>query len=218
MSIDLSERAALIADMSLVVRARFVEAADTLAHMQVRGTRPAETSGVWPAVPTVVDQDYRAPYRPNPAAISRMEEVMQRWLLDFVMDQEHRVLLGRWSASLAVPRIVGSFRAWCKKTGRVRRTAERRVDAAFQAIAAALLQNAQSLQHPSWQRVSPLLPEWGRDIDMVAERVAEQRETYWRADDAKPTDLPEERDMEWAERQNARRQAARERAERDKAA
>ncbi|WFU89483.1 hypothetical protein QA644_10805 [Rhizobium sp. CC1099] len=38
---DLTEDAAQIADASLIVRARFVEAADTLLHIDVRGLRPA---------------------------------------------------------------------------------------------------------------------------------------------------------------------------------
>ena len=37
---DLSHHAAEIADLSLIVRARFIEAADTMVHLDVRGVRP----------------------------------------------------------------------------------------------------------------------------------------------------------------------------------
>ena len=37
---DLSQRAAEIADLSIIVRARFVVAAVTMVHLDVRGVRP----------------------------------------------------------------------------------------------------------------------------------------------------------------------------------
>jgi hypothetical protein len=206
---DLSADAALIADASLIVRARFVEAADSFAHVSVRGVAPSTASGFWPAMTSdQVDGEYRERYRPSSAAISRMEEVMQGWLLDHVAEIEHRILIVRWSACLAVPRMVGSFRSFCKKTGRNRTTAERRMDVAFSSVASRLLKGVRLLHEPDWSRVMPMLPDWGTDIDMVAERVAE-RVYFSRSDDAKPTDQPEIRDFSWAEERNeARRKRA----------
>lgn len=211
---DLNEAAAILADAAIIVRARFVEAADTMAHVQVRNLRPDVTRSLWPAMtPEQVDGDYRSRYRPSNASISRAEEVMQGWLLDFVPEEEHRMVAVRWSMCLATPKWSGSFGSFCKKTGRVRRTAERRVERTFQSVASALLNNARSLHEPDWGRVSQLLPKSDTHFGMVAERVAE-RQTHWRADDAKPSDLPEYRDTGWAQDQNRRRRV---RAERDAA-
>lgn len=191
--IDLTAEAALVADTSLLVRARFVEAADTMAHVSVRGTRPSETSSFWPAyTPEMIDPDRGPRYRPSSAAISRADEVMQDWLLDFLPDQEHRILTARWAACLAVPQMAGSFRSFCRKSGRNRTTAERRIDVAFQGIARKFLNSSRLLRDPDWSRVMPMLPEWGSEIDMVAERVTE-RMTYWRAEDAVPVHRPEVR-------------------------
>lgn len=202
---ELSEDAALLADTVLFVRARFIEAADSFAHVQVSGTRPSVASGFWPAmISETVDGDYVSRYRPSPGALSRMEEVMHHWLPDYIGDAEQRVLVLRWSASIAVPKLVGSFRSFCKKTGRNRTTAERRADVAFYSVASSLLKGVKLLREPDWQRVMPMLPEWGSEIGMVAERVTE-RHNHWRADDARPTDLPESRNFTWADDRNDRR-------------
>lgn len=47
---DLSQHAAEVADLSLIVRARFVEAADTMVHLDVRGVRPDRMRSLWPDV------------------------------------------------------------------------------------------------------------------------------------------------------------------------
>ncbi|WP_416355542.1 hypothetical protein ACLNGM_14990 [Aureimonas phyllosphaerae] len=201
---DLTIEAAELADIEIIARHRFVEAAETMAYLQVRGTRPSDKSGTWPGVADIVDGDYLERYRPSAAAISRAEEVMQDWLLDFVADQEQRVVACRWAASLAVPRIAGSFRSFCKKTGRNRTTADRRVNLAFQSVASGLRKLAKPLREPDWSRTGPLMPDWATDFDMVAERVAE-RQTAWHAPNARPTNQPEMRDTSWADDQNRRR-------------
>lgn len=191
---DLSLHAAAVADASILVKARIVEAADTIAHLDVGGLRPARVKSLWPVTvknaigghdPSYGMDDARAPYIPPSSAISRAEEVSYGWMLQFVHDDERRIILGKWAMCLAVPGIFGSFRTFCKETGRVRRTAERRIDQQINAIAAAILKNAQSLQAPNWSRVSPLMPNQGRDFDMVA------TSTHWMQADAKPQHRPE---------------------------
>ena len=185
---NLNETLAQIADVELLLRARFVEAADTYASIGADGVHPmGDRSVLAGLVIGEPSDDKPVRHRPSAAAISRADEVWQQWLLDYVPDVEHRVLLMRWAASLAVPRIVGSFRSFCKKTGRNRTTAERRIDKAFHSIASDFVKNAKSLREPDWHRVVPMLPEWGRDIGMVAERVSQRSPSFWRADDAKPT-------------------------------
>jgi hypothetical protein len=188
---DYTEAAAL-ADLITIVKARFIEAADTIAHMDVRQLRPAKVRSLWPALqvetigvgghhPGYGINGNHVPYRPSSKAISRAEEVMYGWLIDYAGDDETRILLGNWSMCMAAPRLAGSFRQFCKKTGRSRSTAERRLDVAFERVARQILKNAQSLQGPSWSRVVPMMPNQRIDLDTLA------TVTHWMAEDAKPT-------------------------------
>lgn len=191
MQFDYSEAAAL-ADLITIVKARFIEAADTMAHLDVRQLRPAKIRSLWPAIqvetvgigghhPGYGINGNQVRYRPSSKAISRAEEVMYGWLLDHAGDDESRVLVGNWSMCCAAPRLAGSFRQFCKKTGRSRSTAERRLDNAFERVARQILKNAQSLQGPSWSRVVPMMPNQRIDLDKLA------TVTHWMADDAKPS-------------------------------
>lgn len=171
---DLSSHSAVVADAITIVRARFVEAADTMLHLDVRMIRPAAVRSLWPDIqPEPMDRvETMIRYRPSAAAISRAEEVMYGWLLDYVRDEERRVLLGKWSMCIAAPHIVGSFRQFCKKSGRVRRTAERRLFREFQHVSNEMLKTSQSLHEPNWSRVSPMMPNSDSDFDKVREPVA----------------------------------------------
>ncbi|MFU0507388.1 hypothetical protein [Pseudaminobacter sp. NGMCC 1.201702] len=192
------EEQAALADLIMIVKARFIEAADTMVHLDVGQVRPAKVRSLWPAFqtdnigghhPGYGINGSRVTYRPSSQAISRAEEVLYRWLLDFVETDEDRVLLGKWSICMAAPRVGGSFRKFCKKTGRSRSTAERRVDRAFKAVADAILKNAQSLQGPNWSRVMPMMPNQRMDFGKMASI------TRWMAPDAKPQHIPEMLDV-----------------------
>ena len=184
---DLSHRAAEIADLSLLVRARFVEAADTMVHLDVRGVRPDRIRTLWPEVlPEATDRsEIRVRYRPSAAAISRAEEVLQDWLRVHVRNEERRILLSRWSVCLAAPHVAGSFRDFCARTGRVRRTAERHIQAEFHNIAAALLATSPVLQEPDWSRISPMMPNSAGGSERLKPPVT-KHETHWLPDDARP--------------------------------
>lgn len=214
---ELSETAAVVADTVLIVRARFVEAADTMNNMEVRSLRPAVMRSFWPDSPadTIggVSVGYaingnKLRHRPSASAISRAEEVMYGWLLDYVKDEGNRVLIGKWSMCLAAPRQAGSFRQFCQKTGRVRRTAERRLLNEFTSISSALLKSVQSLHHPDWERVSPMMPNTCTDFDKVGTPV----ERHWLPDDARPVYDAESPELaklvKRLERANKRREAA----------
>lgn len=192
---DISEDAAIIADMIPVVKARFVEAFDTSEHAYRPGG-PAGAKSFWPASRSNVDTDEDAPvhWRPSAAAISRSHETLGDWLLVFVDDPEHRKLLLAWSASIAAPRRYGSFARFCRKTGRVRRTADRRLLSAFSIVAALINKNGLSLQGPDLRRVSTLARFSDTELDRIREHVSDSaaRPNWWRADDAKPRHIPEE--------------------------
>ncbi len=191
--VDYAYEAAL-ADLILIVKARFIEAADTIANMDVGQLRPAQVRSFWPTYQTEnvgghhpgygINGSY-VPYRPSSKAISRAEEVMYGWLLDYVDDDEGRRLIGQWAACQATPKRAGSFRSFCKKIGLTRSTADRRVDHAFKAVAAAILKNAQSLQGPNWSRVMPMMPNSRIEMGKMA------TVTSWMAQDAKPAHHPE---------------------------
>lgn len=184
---DLSQRAADVADLSLIVRARFVEAADTMVHLDVRGIRPDRMRTLWPEVlPEPTDHaDIRIRYRPSAAAISRAEEVLQEWLRVHVKDEERRILLSRWSVCLAAPYVAGSFRDFCARTGRVRRTAERRIQSEFQSLAGTLLTISPLLQEPDWSRIAPMMPNSPGGTERV-KQPAPRHETHWLPGDARP--------------------------------
>lgn len=184
---DLSRRAADIADLSLIVRARFVEAADTMVYLDVRGVRPDRMRTLWPEVlPEATDHaEIRVRYRPSAAAISRAEEVLQDWLRTHVKDEERRILLSRWSVCLAAPRIAGSFRDFCARTSRVRRTAERRIQSEFQNVASALSITSLIVQEPDWSRISPMMPNSAGGSERPKPPVT-KHETHWLPDDARP--------------------------------
>ncbi len=184
---DLSHRAAEVADLSLIVRARFIEAADTMVHLDVRGVRPDRMRTLWPEVlpEPLGHAEIRVRYRPSAAAISRAEEVLQEWLRVHVKDEERRILLSRWSVCLAAPYVAGSFRDFCSRTGRVRRTAERRIQNEFQALAGVLLASSPILQEPDWSRISPMMPNAPSGVERV-KPPAPRHETHWLPDDARP--------------------------------
>ena len=72
MQSDLSIHAAEVADASLIVKARIVEAADTFAHMDVRGFSPATLRTFWPASPPDSQgygyNEVKVRYRPSASA------------------------------------------------------------------------------------------------------------------------------------------------------
>lgn len=184
---DLSESAAVIADASLIVRARFIEAADTFLHLNVGAIRPAVARGYWPDIrPEPMDHvDIRLRYQPSASAISRAEEVFYGWMLTIVGDQEGRILLSRWSICLAARHIAGSFREFCRKTERSRSTAERRLQNEFRNISAELLKKPNLLHEPDWSRMVPMLPNSANDLDKVETPMAASS-SFWLPEDAKP--------------------------------
>ncbi|TQX91299.1 hypothetical protein EQW76_00750 [Rhizobium sp. rho-13.1] len=204
---ELSEEAALMADLSTVVKARFVEAADTMLHLDVKGLRPAAVKAFWPE--HVLDyKEVRLRYRPSSAAISRAEEVMYGWLLDYV-HQDRRALVGKWSICLAAPHIEGSFREYCQKTNRIRRTAERWLNSEFTSVSSSLLKFAQTLHEPNWSRVSPMMPNSSTGLHKVGTPV-DKSISHWLPADAKPIFDPASPELEALikriERGNRRRQ------------
>lgn len=174
---QLNENAATIMELSFVVRARIIEAADTMLHINVGTIRPSAMRTFWPDYQDETIGGHsvgydrngsRTRYIPSSQAISRSEEVLYHWMTDYVHDDERRLILSQYAMCMAAPKKVGSFRSFCEKTGRVRRTAERRLDAQIIDITTVIWKKDQSLQCPDWSRVSPMLPKSGIKLDKMA--------------------------------------------------
>jgi hypothetical protein len=202
---DISGDAFEIAAMVPWVRVRFIEAVDTADH-SYRGDGPAGAGSYWPAIATVLDTDPDAPkpWRPSRDAITRAEETLAGWLIDFVEDREHRWLLLNWSASIANPKRYGSFAKNCKKSGRARSTAYHRLDAAFVTVATLIRKNGKSLQEPDMHRVGQLARVAGMDLGKMDDDRLPGRPSgspsFWRTEDAAPANDFDERRRQMAER------------------
>ncbi len=170
--------AAAVADLITIVKARFIEAVDTMAHMHVRNLRPAavrslcpasqvETVGIGGHHPGYGINGNRVPYLPSSKAISRAEEVMYGWMLEYVASDDSRILVGKWSMCMAAPRIAGSFRQFCKKTGRSRSTAERRLNDAFEQVAGDMVATS-----THWMRADAKLQHHREMLDPIRRNAA----------------------------------------------
>lgn len=166
-------------EASLIVRARVVEAAETMTYTYVKGAFPARLRAFWPDCP----DDYgkgktRSYYQPDAPAISRAEEVFYHWFP--LLDDESRVILCTYAFRQAVPKKYGSIGNYCRKKRISRSTFDRHVTKAIQTIAETIVKKGQLLQCPSWKRVMTIMPNTRIRNDMM------RTVTHWRADDAKP--------------------------------
>lgn len=163
----------------LIVRARVVEAAETMTYTYVKGAFPARLRAFWPDCPDDYGKEKtRSYYQPDAPAISRAEEVFYHWFS--LLDDESRVILCTYAFRQAVPKKYGSIGNFCRKKRISRSTFDRHVTKAIQTIAVTIVKNAQLLQCPSWKRVVTIMPNSRIRNDMM------RTVTHWRADDAKP--------------------------------
>lgn len=139
-----------------IVKARFVEAADTEWRLPLGGI--ANKGGFWPEyVHSFKDMAGWGTKRlaeeremrmrsipPTAAAISRHTEVME-WTAERIDRKSDRVLIWAMANCLASER---SFSAWCRKRGMVRMTAYRRLERLYEAISASLRNDCVLLRFP----------------------------------------------------------------------
>jgi hypothetical protein len=152
-----------------IVRARFIEAADTDRRMP--GGGGAGKSGYWPQyVHSFEDmngwgtkrlaeeremQMRRTP--PTAGAISRYLETL-RWTAELVADENRRRIIWEWARCQTSSR---SFAEYCRREGLVKMTAYRRLGGAFQAISQKLINNSALLRMPEEKWVLPNPPNTG---------------------------------------------------------
>ena len=177
---DLNLDAVKFSEACLIVRARIVEAAETMTYIQVKGAYPAKLKAFWP---TYQYEDNTEPpqyrYTPDAAAISRADEVFYDWFS--LVPDDARPKLCSYAFCQATPKKYGSIAQYCKKNRHSRSTYDRLITKVIQALAQNLCNKSQMLHHPNWKRVMTLMPNSHIKIDMMA------TVTYWRAGDAKPS-------------------------------
>jgi hypothetical protein len=166
-----------------IVKARFLEAANTDDRLPRARLAPGTSSGFWPEYfPTREDkngwgtlrlaEDREMRFRripPSAAAIHRHTEVMD-WVRTILTDPEHRVLVWHWA--FAGAREHWSFGRWCRNTGRVKRTALRRLERAFDLIAAEFRRKGLFPTLPDAKWVFQIEGENGTHFDIVGEESA----------------------------------------------
>lgn len=198
-----------------IVRLRFVEAADTLMHLQVGGLRPAKTGNAWLMAVDGWDgygaEATKVRHRPDPSAISRYEEV-QAWL-QMIGEDDTRTMVWARAMCEAARR---SFASWCAENEIVRRTAYRRTDKAFQDIAATLCKRGAMLRVADEERMSQLGAVSGMDEPTL--RAAASPRFERADDDARDMGLPADPDAfaKWLAQTNAARRKEQERRRRAK--
>lgn len=182
---DLNLDAVKFSEACLIIRARIVEAAETMTYTHVKGAYPAKLKAFWPTYQYEYDTEPpQNRYTPDAAAISRADEVFYDWFPK--VNDPSRPLLCSWAFCIAAPKKFGRFSEYCKKNKQNRRSAERQIVKTIEGIAVNICKNSQMLHFPNWKRVSQLYPKSVKQLDMMA------TVTYWRADDAKPSIAPRE--------------------------
>ncbi|MDB5620529.1 hypothetical protein [Tardiphaga sp.] len=203
-----------------IVMARFLEACSTEQFFTV--DRPGVDKSYWPTFqklrdddPTkpddhvwrhVYDEDARQRYLKDwqgkgsatSDAVSRYDEV-QKWAVSILKDEKIRRIVWTWSFCAITPN--RSFAKACRHFGWVRRTAYRRFTVAFEQIAAALNNERTLLRLPAEKWMSQL-PASMACIDDTIGRGSEAAQPVvhppYRAEPL--SDLPETRDLSWAQR------------------
>lgn len=204
-----------------IVRARWIEAADTEARMRATGGArigPAAAKGWWPdythsradmngwgtrrlAEHRAQTMEAMARSRAPADAISRLDEVVD-WTARFIVNEDRRILLWGWASTVVAGK---SFSGWCRAYGFQRRTMLSRIDVEFEKVAASLCKSGIFLRSPDAFTVRQYWPDWGIETPTLAEVVSDddaaQSPAAWAAPDAKPTATGEAPDFAWARRQ-----------------
>lgn len=187
-AIDLNEieiAPAQMLELSFIVQARFVEAIDTAMHIPEGRIGPAGSKGFWPSYFSENPMPKRKRFIPSSHAISRYEEVFFKWgTRDFNLSPDDSDLLFAHASSLCSRQNFGTFAQYAEKKAIVRRTAERRVTALFQGLANDIRKMQKSLHLPDADRLSLLVPKWGKKQITIGGIVS------IRMPDAKPTMEP----------------------------
>jgi hypothetical protein len=204
------------------IEARIVEAAEIERRMPNHGERPIGYKGSWPVFmydfadrvgwDEIRHKDDAAARSMVLCSVSRSDydrwQEVRRWIIELLTDPPERRALSAWAISVAGGR---PFSRWCRHVEHIaRQTGYRRVSRAIERIGFALEPGITTGN--SDMSLLQSGPQIGMEDGKMAERMSI---TSWMADDARPTEDIEARDLAWSQNQNARR-AERERRRRAK--
>jgi len=204
--------------LSDIVRARWLEAADTDNRWPDAKSRPSTKSGLWPAYQyTFEDQAHWGQARlaeeremrfkrlpTSSAANQRLLEVMD-WNCKYIDTPEARQLVWGWAFCKVNGR---SFSRFVKdSTEMSRATAYRLLDETFEEIAVKAGRGVILRSYPAEIWVRQIMGDQPIDSPTLDELPTSP--TSWSAPGEQPSDLPENRDFSWADKQ-AERHAKRE--------
>jgi hypothetical protein len=188
---------------ALLVFERLVEAVDTQAHLQVGKVGPSKPRGMWPVYATEKMDGYgytpvQVRYVPSAAAISRSDEALA-WLRALVENEKAiRILWAR--AECEAKKL--KFARWCRENRIPRSSAYRLTNLILERVALNLCKASINLRFPDYGRLGQITGIEGVQIDRLSISASPRS---FMDDDARPVDVPEARDMTWAEQQAERR-------------
>lgn len=187
-----------MSQLQLIVKARFLEAADTDDRLPSARLKPQAASGYWPEYhPTFEDmagwgtqrlaEDREMRFRripPSAAAIQRHGEVLD-WTRLLIDDPERRKIVWAWAFCCARER---SFGKWCRDTGRVKNTALRRLERVFDAIAREIRGSGDQPTLPDEKWLLRICPETGINPAILDAEPA-RKASAWIDPTHRPADL-----------------------------
>lgn len=193
-----------------LIRARFMEAADVERRLpKVRGPRAGsywpgygfdkEEREGWTDEDTAEDRQRWAARRDVTAAeLSRYAEVIG-WTIDHIHHVEMRRLVWMWAACQVIPG--RSFVAACDRKGLVRSTAYARLERLWKRLDAEFRKTGLLLRFPlagEGGQNSGSEAHIGVEYSQAAQSASAIPHTPYRAEQL--SDLPDERDLSWAQR------------------
>ncbi len=203
-------------NISDFIRLRFCEAADTDRHLpDIK--RPSQKSGNWPqyfhdfkdrngwgakALTEERERFWNRRYRPDSAAVSRWEEVIE-WSCRFIEDEQDRILAWGWAFCAVTSR---SFSKLCKEIGLSRSSAYNRINFIFDKLGVSICNNGKILHSPDQNRLGQVGVKMASLSYTLDERAQSPR--HWISPDAMAVNDPTQRDFSWAEDQAERRRRA----------
>lgn len=182
-------------DLPTIIKARFLEAADTERRLPYAKVRP---DGYGSSMPSYLhdfadrvgwgkdrlEEERRSLSRrlpPTAAAISRHDECL-RWTVEEIAFEPYRRAIWGWALCRASSR---SFRGWCRTEGVSHETGYRRVDAVTAAISSKFRKSSHLLMRPADEWLLHIDPDWDINSDMVGDSTGRSLGA-WRAADADP--------------------------------
>ncbi|HWL06740.1 MAG TPA: DUF6362 family protein [Xanthobacteraceae bacterium] len=194
-----------------IVRARWLEAADTDMRLPIGGG--GNKSGCWPEYEHTFEDKAgwgtarlkeeremrirRIP--PSAPAIRRHNEVLEHWTAHFITDPDSRRIVWTWAFSIVAGK---SFALWIRRSGMARATVYRHLKRALEQVSRSADIESLTRDLPGEIHLRQIMGDQPIDLPTLDELPTSP--TSWLAPGEQPSDLPENRDFSWADKQASR--------------